>query len=176
MDIDKVYPKLSEKMLRLYYDRVLISKHELDDAASEQPQLYFDIAEREAEAVSVRDAGKKRLEDTEAKLSRSIRVKTQSDAKPPTEKAIADRLRREPEYQEVYEEYLALKERAAKWDALRGAAEQRSSMLKLLASLYTANYYTTESLRGSKDLSRVKDASYLSNRAALAKKRTSKGG
>lgn len=168
MDIDKKYPKLSQRLRQEYYDRILINKHVLDDAAAEHPQLFYDIAERSAEAISLRDSAKKRLEDLEATLSRSVRVRTQHDKKSPTERAIADLVRKELSYQEVYDELLALKECAAKWDALRSSAETRSSMLKMLASLYVANYFTTESLKGGKE---VGDLRYRSDRAKLKQAR-----
>lgn len=169
------YPRISLKALHKHTDALLVNKDALDDAAANQPNSFYVVAERDAECTSIRDSAKKQLDEVEAEVSRFIRSKKRLEnkkEKAPTEKSIYELVIKDSKYQEAFEEYLQLKERTAKWGALKSAYEQRASMLKVLAGLYSSEYFSTDSLRGNKDLTEVK---YSRDRIKLKKARQSKG-
>lgn len=144
------YSHLSLDALQKARKRMRIDKNDLDYAVSDQPVLFSDVADRAAEAVSIRDAASAAVEDVEARLGRAIRRKRREEKI--TEKLIGELIKKEREYVDAFEFYLMTKERANRWNALKAAFEQRKDMLKVMGQLYAANYFSTGSLEGDRNL------------------------
>jgi len=159
---------IKEKLNRLE-QKLLIEKTALDSAALHQPSLYYEIGELEAQVTSERDMAKRDMEEVEAKTSSRLR-KIYAEDKKFTERKISELVLQDARYKESQQEYFTQKHLTDRVSALKSAFEQRSSMLKMLANLYVANYFTTDSVRGN---SPAGDMAYRAGRQKLKDARTS---
>lgn len=125
-------------------EQLKIDRFRLDDMLVEQPQVYWEVANAYALAVSRRDELKERSVFVMATVSN--RIRTESEKKPP-EAAIAHMIELDEEYTAARGAYLKAKTTADELIALKGAYEQRAHMLRDLAQLYIAGYFSDDSVR-----------------------------
>ncbi len=135
----------SEELDRLR-EQLLISKHELDKEVSRQPVLYQEVAEQVAVTTSYRDAAKKRLAETEASVARKIRLIHRESKTRFTDRQVQDEIVGTVTYIKAYKRFLRYKLLTSRWEALRNAYEQRAMMLRTMAQLYSAQYYSSGSI------------------------------
>lgn len=125
---------------------LLIDKYQLDGEVVQQPVLYQEVADQLSLSVSYRDTAKRRLAEKEAEVAVKIR-KVYKDSKPRlTDRQVQEHVATSDIYVEAYKKFLRYKYLTSKWEALRNAYEQRAVMLRVLASLISANYYSSDSI------------------------------
>lgn len=125
-----------------------IDKNALDEELLRQPQLFFEASEAYANTVSLRDEAKEKLNLVDASLSKKIRMSWDEDKEKIAEWKVTERIRHKGRHKRARHRYLVLKQQADIALALKEAFQQRSYVLKDLASLWVAGYYTTASVRG----------------------------
>jgi hypothetical protein len=118
-----------------------INKNQLDEEAINQPNNYFHACEGYAFAVSVRDKKEHSLEVLTAELDREVRDVALRDRYKITDKATAQQITREPDYQLARKDWLDSCLMAARWDALRNSYRQRADMLRGLIQLHQTGYF-----------------------------------
>ena len=150
-----------------------IDRNALDEALILQPELFLRASLLYTEAVSDRDAAKETVSVVHASRSLKIRRKSVEDGTKLTEAIVASMIEKASDYREAMSEYLSCKQQAEEALAVKEAFQQRGYVLKDLASLYIAGYFTSSSVQGkaSRD---VQQESYARSRETLAKRRRSK--
>jgi uncharacterized membrane protein YheB (UPF0754 family) len=159
-------PTLTELKQRLEID-----KNALDDEIIRQPQLYYEISEQLANAIAVRDSLKEETNTTDADLDGMWRKQLASLKGKVTEAMISNHILTSTQHETAFQAWLTAKTHADKLQALKEAFQQRSSMLRDLVSLYTANYYQTTSMKPSQA---AEASHYAANREHMAKARKAK--
>jgi hypothetical protein len=120
---------------------VLIDKLRLEDGLQTQPDLFWQVSEVVAELISDRDRAKQALAEAEAEADDRIRKQAaRSEEKYTVQEITALRIR-DPAAKRAREALLKVQAVLGKWEALKETYQQRSSSLRGLVSLYTANYY-----------------------------------
>lgn len=148
-----------------------IDKTMLDDEIIRQPSLFYEVSEMLTEAQAERDAAKEELAIVDADLDRHYRAQLGKNGNKVTEGMVTSHLQTDDKHKEAFTDYLALKNKADQLLALKEAFQQRSYMLRDLVSLYTANYFESESVKPS----RAQEAShYAVNRQRIANARQTK--
>lgn len=166
---EKAVESGTERGLAHYRSMIKLDRHSLDLAAEEQPQLFLDVAEQQVQAISRRDQAKDELLRADAKLGRKVREEMVAKGGKPTEGAVADYVLKEEEHLTAADKVAKLNLEVDEWSALRSALEHRKSMIRELATLYAAGYYTAGIADGARSRTRDKDAGEA--REALARER-----
>lgn len=124
-----------------------IDKHNLDDELQRQAELYNKCGEALAYATSERDAAKEDLARTDAELYDNVAREDDklSDTK------IRSRVMLRPEHDEATDKYARSRLAVEKLTSMLEAYRQRSSMLRQLAEMYIANYYSSDSAGRTRD-------------------------
>lgn len=156
-------------LLEQFKERVKLDRHTLDLAAEEQPQLFLDVADQHVFAQSRHDAARNELLRVDARLGREVRADMVAKAQKPTEGSVADVVLGNEEHIKADNAMAAAKIEADEWGVLRSSLEHRKSMIRELALLYAAGYYTAGAARDSSNKNR--DARAAEGREALAKSR-----
>lgn len=128
-----------------FRDYLKIDKLALDEALTQQAELFYEVAEGYAIAVAVRDKCKEDAAIVDATLDADVRRRLES--KKPTEAMIKSAIQTDPQHFKATKDYLDAKLEAEKWGALKEAFTQRASMLKELAHIYVTRYYDTDSVK-----------------------------
>lgn len=154
-----------------YRNRIALDRHALDLAAEEQPELFLQIADEHVLATSRRDAAKDELLRTDARLGREARAEQEKayvakTGSKPTEGSVADAVLGQQEHLEAADKVSRLNREVDEWGALRSAMEHRKSMIRELATLYAAGYYTAGTAEGAGRS--VRDTRGTAARGALA--------
>lgn len=150
--------------IEYFRESLKINKHDLDTALIGQPGLYYEVCQQHLLATSRADELKDRLRQKEAEISLAIRAKEES--KKLTETAIASMVLTDPERGKMQASVIQAAREVAEWSALRDAYSQRAYVLKDLAGLFVAGYFSTSSVRG-RDAESVRDASAHNRREEL---------
>jgi len=153
---------------KYFTEKLLIDKHSLDVAISEQPALFHDISDKLTDALDIRDNCKKTMDEVWAQLDSKYR--SGGSGKKITEKEISARITSNKLYKQAYQDFLDAKRETDRWANLKSAFEQRASMLKQMASLYCSNYYSTSSVTEDP---KAKEVEYSAARKAMAATRKS---
>jgi hypothetical protein len=124
---------------------LLIDEHALDQACARHPDLFYRVAKRLADEVSMRDALKEQLANVEALVDTEIREEAAAENEKPTVKEIESRTRLDLRVEKVRKHLLETGAAVGQWMALKDAFTQRSYMLKALGELYVSNYYSDTS-------------------------------
>ncbi len=143
--------------------RLAINPHALDDELVSQPELFYHAAQQHVRSGSMRDEAKDQLKQVDAKLFIHFKAELERS----TETLVISHIEQHRDHISAREVYLKMCERTEEWDALKSAFIQRSFMLKDLAALFVADYYTTSSVSGG-DAREVADRA---GRSAMKKKR-----
>ena len=140
-------PKSPDKELSELRAYLSIDKLALDDCLIEQPEIFYKVANALTFAVAQRDATKLDLEEARAELDEQFRKQAYEEERkyerkkghpaPPklTEGAIQNRIRNTPRIRALENEFLARREEADQWAALKEAFHQRSFMLREIVAL-----------------------------------------
>lgn len=128
--------------------RLRIDKHGLDDCIEEQPVVFDRVAQQTATTIALRDAKKLELEKTYARISMGYRREFSKQGKKITEEFLRQTVLTDEEYDSVQQDYLTYKDEADQWIALKEAFQQRGYMLRDLANLYVAGYFSDITVRG----------------------------
>lgn len=118
---------------------ITIDKNKLDDELIRQPQLFWEISEGYADAVSKRDQSKQVLEQLEADVGSAFRLSDFSGKV--TEAKVNEHVQCHPNYVNQYQLYLGYKAKAEAWAGLKESFSQRCSMLRELVTLHTTGYW-----------------------------------
>lgn len=151
--------------------RLAIDKNMLDDEVIRQPSLFYEISELLTDASAERDAAKEELAMVDAELDQYYRTTYAKKGEKATESMIKNSVQSDKRHGAAFAEYLALKNKADRLLALKESFSQRSYMLRDLVSLYTSNYFESESIKPT----RTQEAShYAANRQRIANARQAK--
>ena len=149
---------------------LLIDKHNLDTEILSQADLFYRVAQRYAEAVSIRDEMHEVLKETDAEVNLAIRH--ENSGTKITEAQINATVLKHKFHMEAFGNWLTAKEEADKAGNLKEAFIQRSYMLRDLAQLYIAGYFSEKSVSADNETS--KDAVYQKHKSRLAERRRDK--
>lgn len=118
--------------------RLRFSKHALDDALLEQPDLYYRISEGYAEAKRLREMAKSEFDEGVARVKQRFAtagVKRISKAAAGSDRSL----------DELREQVFETSKLVDRWEGLRDACQQRSHALRDLTQLYNGNYFQRSS-------------------------------
>lgn len=139
-DVD--YPKLAAK--------IKLDKQRLDLATEEQAEVFLEIGERHAQAVSVRDLAKDTVTRVDAELARDKRIAAAKAGEKITEKITDDYVCLHEKHAAAVAAYADARRAEMKWSALRDAFDQRMRMIRELVGLYAAGYWTNSGTAGAR--------------------------
>lgn len=151
-------------------NRLKIDKSSLDREVTEQPMLFFSVAELYEEAAAERDMLKEELATVDAELDGVIRAKLGD--KKVTEAVVKNGVQLNPKHEKAFQAYLEAKTKAGRLASMKDSFQQRGYMLRDLASLYVASYFEQSSVQGTNN---TDTARYNSHRERLAQARREKG-
>lgn len=138
--VDQIIEEL-EKML-------VIDEHELDSALEEHPDAFYQVSRALAQAISVRDAAKRAMEETEARVDLQIRRDADVSGTKTTEAGIKAELTLNAKVKQVREYYAECVSAVGKLQALMDSFRQRSYAISSLVELHTAGYFSVAERRG----------------------------
>jgi hypothetical protein len=115
--------------------QLTIDPDDLHSGLVQQPDLFYNVSESFAAAVSRRDEQKLVLEELTAELDQLVRKGAAEREEKTTEASIHNRLRGMPKIQTAERAFLKARLDADMWQALKEAFQQRSFMLRELVSL-----------------------------------------
>jgi hypothetical protein len=141
-----------------------IDKMALDSGLAQQPQLFFEVADQYALAVSERDAAAQNLKEVEAKVDQTVRDYFARIEEKITEKGVEGRVRLSEDYVKAQRELADAALKAGRLGALVEAYKQRSHALRDLSSLYVTSYYDGTDRRGVREAMNTERQEYLANR------------
>lgn len=118
---------------------ITIDKNKLDDELIKQPQLYWEVSEGYADAISKRDQSKQVLEQVEATTGSAYRLSDYSGKV--TEAKVNEHVKADSSYVQQYQLHIAYKAKAEAWSGLKESFSQRCSMLRELVTLHTTGYW-----------------------------------
>ena len=145
---------------------LVIDKHQLDVEVSQQPELFYAVAEISAKYSGIASTAKAEMEESYASVSMEIRDELSTSGAKTTEKIIEHMADSNQAYCRKVRAYVVAKEVADAWQALVNAFNQRSHMLRELSNLYISGYYQSTSVRSTEKKS--DDVVYEQRRQALA--------
>jgi hypothetical protein len=120
---------------------LIINRENLEEELLHQPQLFYEVSESHAEAMSKRDMAKHAADTMFADLGMQYRAthSTEKVTEAATERAVTA----DPTYVKQLDWYLKYKAESDKWGALQDAYAQRVSMLRDLIQLLVQGYWGT---------------------------------
>lgn len=146
-----------------------IDKYEIDEEIVRQPQLFFEIGEAAVKAAAERDFAKDELKRIDAELYGTLRRKLEKGSGKATEGQVTNAVLTDKQHIRAVKRYIRANEKSDLLQALKEAFNQRSYMLRDLASLYVANYYEKSSMTSETDVRDVKAKKNI-DRMAKARK------
>lgn len=138
-----------------------IDKHQLDQELEEHPVLLFKISEAYVQAAAHRDMLKEKLATVDAELFDKHRRKPVKDKERVTDTTIKTSVQADKDHEKASNAYLTAKNKADMLLALKEAFQSRGFMIRDLCSLFTSNYYESESVRPTGNTTRT---TYISKR------------
>lgn len=145
---------------------LVINKNALDEEVTQQPSLFFAVAEAYAEAATERDSLKELLGTIDAQLDAIVREELEGEKV--TESLVKNRIQVHPNHKAAFESYLEAKQKADVLGALKDAFHTRGYLVRDLCSLALANYYESNAV---KDTATTDAAVYKRQRQRLAEAR-----
>ena len=132
-----------------------LDKGNLDDQALEQASLYYEWAEKHAQAVLARDKAKENLTVITADASADIRKNAEKygwDAyKAPTETFINSKIPLHKSVSDAQLHLIDLQYEVNLYQAAKDAIEQRGRALDITAKLFTAGYFSANRGKSIRD-------------------------
>jgi len=129
-------------------EQLKIDRHALDAELVQQPQLFWQVSEAHVNAVSRRDAQKEIVERTRAGCSLAIRGRALEEGRKTTEGCIEAEMSMDQEVIDVTDAYLSMCAEADRLHALKEAFNQRAYVLRDLAGLFVAGYFSNSAVKG----------------------------
>ena len=123
--------------------KLRIDEHALEVAWRDQPDLFYQVANEHALALSIRDESKQDLEELEAEVDMELRRDAATSGEKTTETQIQSNKKTDKRVRAANDSFLEKRYIAEQWKVLRDAYEQRSFALSRLVELYIANYYSS---------------------------------
>lgn len=155
MSIDRYEDLLGDEVLSGYASKLAIDKHTLDDDIQSQPALFYEVSERATIAGSLRDEVKKRLDEVYAEVTLGIREAAAEDKRKLTEDMVKQETMLKDAYKEAYRELLRAKKYTDLWTSMKDSYAQRGYMLRDLAALFGAQYWSGTAVVGNVDAKEV---------------------
>lgn len=162
---------MAPEMLDQLQDQLAIDRDDLDTCLSDQPNLYFHVADVYTRAIADREKAQSELSMTKARIDREIRHASAEEGTKRTEASIEKEMKGDKRYHEarrIWEDKAALAER---WGALKESYQQRSFMLRELVQLYISERHDVAGQSGAYE-ARARKAE--ENRAAAGQMRRAK--
>jgi len=148
-------------------DKIQIDRDSLDDCLIQQPQLYYEVSERLAMAISRRDAQKDEVKVVESEVDELVRQDAAEEEKKITEAGVKAQVAQHKDVIAARKILTRLDTEIARLSALKEAYSQRSHALRELCGLYAANYWGDGS-GGSRAGTDRKNAQYDNDRGAIS--------
>jgi hypothetical protein len=149
----RLQPRSPEPTLEELERGLKIDEHGLEQECVQQPELFYRIAKQAMRARTVRDQLKRDLERIEAEAVIEIRAQAERRDVKMTVKDIEAAVIMNLKVRQATSQLGTANETLGNLEALKESYSQRKDMLRELANLYVANYYSTP------DISRrVRDA------------------
>ena len=139
INIDKTF----DKQISEFREGLMIDEHALDRALVSGPQLFHDVCDAVALAISRRDAAKDELKVVEAEVDKTIRAVYADDEtkKKPSETQVANEVLLHRDVRDARKTLLRLQEEVERLTAMKESYNQRSYAVKDLVSLHLAAYF-----------------------------------
>lgn len=150
-----------------------IDKTNLDNELVQQSQLFFEVSEAFTEAVDQRDSLKEELAVVDAELDFEIRRDHEISGDRYSEASVKSGIKTHKKHMAAYDAYADAKKLADRLSALKESFIQRSHALKHLCELFVANYFESNSFRGT---DRSDTAVYMQRRERMAAGRETRKG
>jgi hypothetical protein len=145
-----------------------IDKHALDQELEEQPMLFFQISEAFVQAGAERDMLKEQLATVDAKLDNAARDTYNKAEEKYTEAMIKNHVQTDKKHVGAFKLWLEAKKQADLLQVLKEAFQSRGYMIRDLCSLYSDNYFSEASVKGTPKTDRT---SYSVGRQRIAEAR-----
>ena len=150
-----------------------IDRNNLDEEVIRQPGLYEEVSTQAALAISKRDELEEKLKITAAQLDTKVRKRMEKRNERITEPIVKNKILGHMEYKDVWEDYIELRRKAARLQALKESYQQRGYMLRELVTLYVNSYYSLESAQSNQHKAKKARAQH-GEREMAAKRKASK--
>lgn len=145
---------VSETAIRQFKQKLRIDKNDLDGELVIQAHVFFEVSERLTWAKAERDSVKQECDELAGNIKAEI-----FEEQPKLAATKADALvRKDPEFIDLYKERKEADRIVGMWEALVEAFKSRGYMLRQLADLFVANYYSPTSMGESSEEKRQKSA------------------
>lgn len=145
---------------------LVIDKHALDDELMRQPQLMQQVSEEYANAISQKDFFYDQAKKLEGDLYIEMKTHIEGSGEKATEVRVKSEVERHPKRIEARDNYNLWVAQTEKWLGLKDSFMQRMFALRELASLWGANYFTSNHVKTSPAAKE-----YEANRTSLAQAR-----
>ncbi len=146
-----------------------IDKHDLDTELMSQADMFYRVAQEYAHITSVKDELYENIKQTDAKTNIMLRESFADRGTKATESQINAAVLDHQDHKEAFHDWITSKEEADKLGSLKEAFMQRSYMLKDLAQLYIAGYWSDKTVSAEDTTS--KEAVYKKRKSRLAERR-----
>lgn len=137
------------KFIAEHSDRIPIDEHSLIEMQGIQTDSYFEVGQRLALEVSRKDAAKQFLGLVKARVEDGIRTDAKESGEKVTEGTVASRVALDSEVIEAENIVLDAERAMRELTALKDAFQQRSVMLRDMAALWIAGYYSDSATEGA---------------------------
>ena len=131
--------------------QLVIDKHALDEEVANQAFLYQQVSEGAACAQERVDRLKDKLRRVEAEVQLETRRAYDAKGAKYTETGILSVVQSDPDRTAVAEELTTISRELAQWQAMKDSFTQRSFMIRELAQLLVAGYYTANTVKLSEE-------------------------
>lgn len=132
-----------------------INKNELDTEISNQPSLFYEVAEACVSAMAERDARKEELATVDAELDGKARVTLSQREERVTEAMVKNAVQSHKDHEQAFEAYMEAKTKSDLFSAMKDSFGQRGYMLRDMVQLYVASYFEQPSVRGDANADRA---------------------
>lgn len=137
---------------------LVIDRNHLDDELEMQSEYYYAVSERYTEACENRDRSKDRLTTAQNRAIDTARRKYSEAGTKFTEAQLTQESLLDSNYQAELELHGRYRKEAADWANMQESFRSRGYMLRELCHLYSANYFTTNSVKTAGADTRTRDA------------------
>jgi hypothetical protein len=150
-----------------------IDKLCLDDEIVQHPSLFFKVAEAYVEAAAIRDTLKEKLATRDAELNLLYREDLANAGTRVTDKVIESSVLTDQDHTKLALTYGRAKADCEKLGVLKDAFTTRGYMLRDLASLATAHFFESDSVRSTSNTKDFMEAKII-NRMHAERQRLKK--
>lgn len=160
---------MEQKRIEYFQSKLKIDKHSLDQALEEQAEIYYQISEEHALAISHRDEAYENIKLVDAELNSSLRREFEEEGKKVTESVVSSAVLQHNDHSSAVNNHLTCKLYADQLAALKDSFHQRSYMLRELVELYISGYYAEKTYSTTEE--KQSDISYRKNKDELSRQR-----